>query len=143
MCQPVSPGSSGWGKRIGNVPRLERGIQRPAPTNWSNAACSTGVLAARRNSPSVQVRILTTGLVHVAESEGSKQAGALPQQRPAFGSELAGERTGEMNEAVRDKPVELFIREHLTRLLPLTGCCLLTWLGRQGIPETKNTGFVL
>jgi hypothetical protein len=37
MCQPASPGSSGEGKRTGNVPIAMLGRQRPGPTNWSKA----------------------------------------------------------------------------------------------------------
>src|SRR6201994_4299509 len=67
MCQPASPGSRSRGKRTGGVPPTPGcRIQRPGPSNWSQASPTGAVLPAVTNGGPCGVMIRTTGSVQVA-----------------------------------------------------------------------------
>jgi hypothetical protein len=85
-CQPVSPGSCGFGDRTTIPPRHSRGIHRSTPTNWSKAACSTAVFAAWRKGSCAKTqagRLQPVACQRIARAPSAVARGNAPLARCA------------------------------------------------------------
>src|SRR6201994_3690858 len=108
MCQPASPGSSGWGNRTGIVPPTPGWrTQRPGPSNWSQASPTSRVEPAAANGAPPGGGVVAAHTVRGQLGPDDVLAGVDDVRR---------DRVADGHEAVGDEPVDLVRAEHRARM---------------------------